>query len=331
MIKLSIVVPIYNVEEYLEECLNSIINQTIKDIEIILINDGSTDSSKDIANKFIEKDNRFVLINQKNKGLSATRNLGIRIAKGKYIYFIDSDDFIIENNNLKEMIDLLEKYNSDILVGRMVRVYKNKDNVLDGKYLELFNTDICTTKKYLKVGAKHNIAPCCMYMYSRNLLVDNNIRFKGGFLHEDEDFTPRVLLKTEKISIYNKGFYGYRQRENSITASFSEKNITDIINILLNLNQEYNNINDKNIKKTMKNRSAYKLKKIMYNYNYLKINKETKIMLIGSSYGIIGKLEALSIYINPKIYFYKEVIKTKIVLKLKMIARCRVIGKVITR
>ena len=321
MIKLSIIVPIYNVEQYLEECLNSIINQSIENIEVILINDGSTDLSKDIASKFVEKDKRFVLINQQNQGLSAARNTGIQMAKGKYIYFIDSDDFIIDNKNLKEMVDLLEKYNSDALVGRMVRVYDNKNKVLDSEYINLFNTDVCTKREYLKVSVNHNCAPCCMYMYKRSLLTDNNIKFKVGFLHEDEDFTPRVLLKTKKISIYNEGFYGYRQRENSITKTFSKKNIKDIISILLDLDQEYNNINEKMIRKIMKNRSVIKIKKIIYNYNYLDINKETKIMLIDSSSGLIGKLDALIIYINPKIYFYKEVLKNKISLDLKRIIK----------
>ena len=317
MKKLSIIIPIYNVEEYLEECLCSIINQNIKDIEVILINDGSTDSSKDIANKFVESDKRFKLINQENKGLSSARNTGIQIAKGEYIYFIDSDDFIIGNNSLKEMLDLIEKYDGDVVVGRMVRIYKNKSMKLDSKYIELFNNDLCTTEEYLKISASHNCAPCWMYIYKRSLLIDNKINFKVGFLHEDEDFTPRVLLKTKKICIYNKGFYGYRQREGSITKTFSERNIKDIISILLDLNQEYNNIDNKVIKKIMKNRSVNKIKNIIYNYHYLKINKETKKMLIESSKGVVGKLDALSIYINPKIYFYKEVLTQKIELKVK--------------
>lgn len=110
MVEISVVVPVYNVETYLEECLNSIINQTFSDIEIICINDGSTDSSLDILNDYSKKDDRIKIINQENKGLGATRNKGIDLAKGKYIFFIDSDDYI-ELNTFFELHNVCEKKN----------------------------------------------------------------------------------------------------------------------------------------------------------------------------------------------------------------------------
>ena len=104
--KVSIIIPVYNVEKYLKKCLDSVINQTLKDIEIICIDDGSTDSSYTILNEYAQKDNRFVILKQKNNGAGAARNKGIEIAKGEYLYFLDSDDFVD--------ITLLEKAHTKI-------------------------------------------------------------------------------------------------------------------------------------------------------------------------------------------------------------------------
>ena len=200
--------PIYNVEQYLEACLNSITNQSIKDIEVILVNDGSTDSSEKIANKFVKKDSRLKLINQDNKGLSAARNVGIEAANGEYIYFIDSDDYIIGNDSLKEMIELLEKNKSDIVVGKLIRIYEKKDASIECSFLDFFKDDVWSTEDYIKLCSRFNWVPVWLYIYRKSFIVENNIKFKEGFLHEDEDFTPKVILKSKRISIYKKAFYG---------------------------------------------------------------------------------------------------------------------------
>lgn len=310
MIKLSVIVPIYNVEKYLSECLQSIINQNIKDIEVIMVNDGSTDSSKFIAETFIEKDNRFILINQENKGLSAARNKGLSIAKGEYIFFIDSDDFIIDNN-LEKMINIIEQDNSDVIAGRMVRVFEKGKIILDSNYFDLYNKNLCTNKEYLLISNQYNWAPVWLYIFRRELLISNNIKFKEGFLHEDEDFTPRVLLRAKDISIYNKEFYGYRQREGSITKTFSERNIKDIFKILIDLDEEYKNIDDDELKVLMRRRSIRIIKKLIYNNNYIKISKEMRRFILKSSKGK-EKIDAVLIYLYPKLFFYKEVTKYKL-------------------
>ena len=117
MVKVSVVIPVYNVEGYLEECLDSVINQTLEDIEIICINDGSTDNSLEILEEYAKKDNRIKILNQENQGISATRNNGLKICKGKYICFLDSDDYL-ELNALMETYDISEKYSLDICSGK---------------------------------------------------------------------------------------------------------------------------------------------------------------------------------------------------------------------
>ena len=112
MVKISVIIPVYNVAGYLEECLNHIINQTFSDIEIICINDGSTDESPDILREFAKRDNRIQIINQKNRGLGATRNRGLELSKGDYVYFMDGDDYL-ELTALEELYELSEKYGLD--------------------------------------------------------------------------------------------------------------------------------------------------------------------------------------------------------------------------
>lgn len=118
MVKVSVVIPVYNVENYLEECLDSIINQTLKDIEIICINDGSTDASIDILEKYAKADSRIQIFNQNNSGLSAARNRGIELSKGEFVYFIDSDDYL-DLNALKELYDLSVKYGTDFIIFKL--------------------------------------------------------------------------------------------------------------------------------------------------------------------------------------------------------------------
>ncbi|MBR3628081.1 MAG: glycosyltransferase family 2 protein [Elusimicrobia bacterium] len=128
MPKISVIVPTYNVEKYLSQCLDSILNQTFKDFECICINDGSTDNSLSILQKYASKDNRIKIINQENKGLSGARNAALKIVTGKYITFVDSDDFV-SSDYLEKLINLAEKENSDIVYCRHKMYYS-----LDNKY-----------------------------------------------------------------------------------------------------------------------------------------------------------------------------------------------------
>ena len=126
MQKISVIVPVYNIEHYIEECIKSILNQTFKEFELLLVDDGSTDSSLNICRGYEKKDNRIKVIHKKNGGLSDARNVGIEKACGKYICFIDGDDFIA-NDTLENMYNLILKNNSQIAVCNMVRYYEDED------------------------------------------------------------------------------------------------------------------------------------------------------------------------------------------------------------
>ena len=197
---ISIVVPVYNKESYLENCLNSIINQSYKNLEILLINDGSTDSSLDILKKFKKKDNRIKIINKKNEGATKSRNLGIDIAQGKFITFIDADDYIDENY-IDEYVKFSDNY--DIVVGSYKRIKQGKI---------LYKRKLNETKwsKYINVSTMAKL-------YNRKFLLKNNLQFANLIIAEDVCFYISALKKTKKIKIIDSIGYNYIINPTSLT------------------------------------------------------------------------------------------------------------------
>ena len=249
MVKVSVIIPVYNVENYIQECIQSILNQTINEIEIIVIDDGSTDKSIDIIKKF--NDERINIITNKKLGVSCARNEGIKIAKGRYISFVDSDDYIINNNAFKDMYEIGEIDKSDIIVGNAIEYYSEDRQNIIRRDKELFVRKKMNRDDFLIKFRKSH----CMYvavwmnMYRSDLLKGNNITFKEGFLHEDEDFTPKAFLSAKYISIYPNNFYAYRKREGSIMTTKNVKRAYDLIDICLDLQDELNNIENIELKK----------------------------------------------------------------------------------
>ena len=135
---ISVIIPVYNVEEYLRECIDSVLNQTFSDFEVILVNDGSTDSSGEICDEYVEKDERVTVIHQKNGGLSVARNIGLSEANGKYVYFLDSDDYISENA-LATLLNIAENDSSDIVFFDAVSFTDTDDFTVHQNYIRILN------------------------------------------------------------------------------------------------------------------------------------------------------------------------------------------------
>ncbi len=213
MKKISVVVPVYNVEKYLETCLNSIINQSYKNLEIIVVNDGSTDNSLEICKKYQKLDNRIILIDQKNKGLSAARNVGILKATGDYIHFIDSDDFITLNY-YEKMLEALSDTDADIVVGGFYyEKYKESSIKYDSVYCYTGMEDkFIKSQLYFKRFVWR-------YLIKRSLLKDNNILFTEGRYFEDWDFTIHVTILANKIITAPGTEYFYRKNQDGIMLS----------------------------------------------------------------------------------------------------------------
>lgn len=203
MIKISVIIPIYNAERTLKKCLDSILNQSLKEIEIILINDGSKDKSDNICKEYLQKDKRVLYINKKNEGCSTTRNLGITIAKGKYLTFVDPDDYL-EKEMYRTMYDIAEKNNLDIIICGFKILdenYNYLEKVEPIRYLEKVN--------YFKIKNKSFNSPCNK-LYKKELLKNNNIYFpKNTHMGEDLVFNIKSFYFSEKIDVVKECYYNY--------------------------------------------------------------------------------------------------------------------------
>ena len=212
MPEVSVIVPVYNVEKYLEKCLNSLVNQTLENIEIIIVNDGTKDNSEEIIKKFIEKyPKKIVYLKKENGGLSDARNYGIPYAKGEYIAFLDSDDYV-EKDIYKEMYELAKKENSDMVECDFLWEYPNKvrediGQVYKGKKEMLEKVRVVAWNKLIR----------------KSILEKTQIQFPKGLRYEDVEFTYKLIPHLNKVSFLKKPYIHYIQRENSISNVQNER------------------------------------------------------------------------------------------------------------
>ena len=227
--KISVIVPVYNVEQYLERCVDSIINQTYKNLEIILVNDGSTDNSGQLCDELAKKDDRIRVIHKKNGGVSETRNLGSRESNGKYITFIDSDD-VVSVNMIEELYTNLLGNGADISIGNVIHNYNINNVVFDDS-----NNDILSwnneeaLKEFLK--AKITSFYPVAKLFKKNIILDLefNVDFK---LAEDAMFITEILLEKDVKVVYSfKDIYAYCHRSESATTSINRDTVFDTIKV----------------------------------------------------------------------------------------------------
>lgn len=218
-IKVSVIIPVYNVEKYLKQCLDSVINQTFKNIEIIIVNDCSPDNSSQIIKEYQQKDNRIVLIDLKqNVGLGFARNEGIKVAKGDYVTFIDSDDWVT-NDFVEVLYNTIEKYQYDVIAPDFYCYDNNTNKIYNSRQPECFyNINISTIKlkkKFLYFEETHYARK----IFKLDFLKKNNILFKINKM-EDTLFIWEIVLKTDKFMFIRPKLYYYRtNRENSILST----------------------------------------------------------------------------------------------------------------
>ncbi len=228
-VKVSLIIPVYNVEDYLEKCLDSVLTQTLKEIEIIIVNDGSTDGSLSICKKYTKKDKRVKLITQQNKGLGGARNTGIINADGDFIFLLDSDDYI-KNNTIEDTYNFAIKNNLDLVVFNYDKVDKNNKKLVSPKFGEGIFTKNEAFKKILSLKTSPQ---AWNKLYKRNLFTDNSILYPEKFLHEDLPVTYKLFWHANKIGYLNESYYFWLVRNGSITQNFTYKHINDIATALL--------------------------------------------------------------------------------------------------
>lgn len=229
IIKVSIVVPIYNVEKYLEKCLESILMQSLKEVEIICINDGSTDNSKKILESYKDKFLYLKVINQKNKGLSYSRNRGVKLSKGKYVYFLDSDDFLKNKNSLEFMYNIAEKNELDLLINDFENYYEGTEKIEKENLITLDKSGkIYKGIEILNYGLKNkkNFSISVNRLMKRRIIEKEKLYFIENIYYEDVEYNIRSLFFFEKVMYNPEVTMVYRRRSNSITtAKIGEKNI----------------------------------------------------------------------------------------------------------
>ena len=235
MPKVSVIVPIYNVEKYLEKCINSLLSQTLEDIQIILVNDGSKDNSGNIA-KECEKNNknRIIYVEKENGGLSDARNYGLKYATGDFIAFLDSDDYI-EKNAYEEMYNKAIEENADYVECDFIWEFPNKIRV-DKQYPYKNKKEMLS---FVRVVAWNKLI-------KRQLITDNNLEFPKGLRYEDVEFTYKLIPFINKFAYVDKPFIHYVQREGSI-ANVQNERTSEIFTVLDNVIEFYkkNNIYEK--------------------------------------------------------------------------------------
>lgn len=218
--KYSIIIPVYNVEEYLDRCLKSILNQTYSNYEVIIVNDGSPDNSDNIIKSYEKEDKRFKGYKKVNGGLSDARNYGLKYATGDYLIFIDADDYI-ENNYLEKVNDVLEK-NKDIDVLKFkIKLVDEGENLIRMEN-GLNKEGVTSFDELVKLEF---LEPAWSYVYKLSFWKENNFTYLKGMIHEDFGLTPEILMKANKIYYLNSYLYNYVQRNGSIMSSNNKEKL----------------------------------------------------------------------------------------------------------
>ena len=234
---ISIIIPVYNVENYLNDCINSVLNQSYQNFEIICIDDASTDSSSEILEYFVQKDSRIKLLkNETNRGLGPSRNIGLDVAKGKYILFLDSDDWY-SPDTLETLYIEAEKNNLDVLLFKSTVYYDDSqtlkvESYYDMSFMNKFDHKVFNHWELDKT--KLFFIPIAVWnkFYLKSFLDENNIRFPNkDYLHEDNPFSCKVMIRAKRISMLTDYFYNHRKRDGSLT-TLRDRRLFDNIEIV---------------------------------------------------------------------------------------------------
>lgn len=229
-LRISIVIPIYKVESYLHQCIDSVLNQTYRNIEVILVDDGSPDKSPAICDEYAQKDNRVVVIHKENGGLSDARNEGLKKATGDYMIFLDSDDYYKYDDFLEKIVEATDEGKKDAVFFQRTVFYEGSDRPNDNYPPFNLEWNRLDASSLLLELAKNDLmdASACMKATKRTILQNNELYFKKGIYSEDIEWFSRYIMFINSIALVDKPDYYYRKREGSITSRLTEKNVRDL-------------------------------------------------------------------------------------------------------
>lgn len=297
----SVIIPVYKVENYLDKCVQSIINQTYPDIEIILVDDGSPDRCGEMCDAYARQDSRIKVVHKENGGLSDARNTGIRAATGAYLMFVDSDDFIAEDTCGRLLPLAREGY--DVLIGDGMSMGASK------RLSHGYTAECVSGQAYLKLALRGGSMPMAawLYVYNRDFLLHNSLWFKNGILHEDEQFTPRVFLAAERVIETGVNFYRYQIREGSITTGKDyRKNGRDLYETCLELQAIYEKLEDTELKERLLDSLAVKYLSICQDGRLYRYGKEYihKAFVRANAHSRKTRAKAALFCVSPRLYWH---------------------------
>lgn len=301
--KISIIVPVYNVEHELSRCVDSILNQSYTNIEVILVDDGSTDRCPSICDAFVMKDRRVRVIHKPNGGLSSARNAGLREASGEWILYVDSDDYIL-NYSCERLIAVGAKYDCDIVSADAIREFNGgreymvHGSLADGKCYPSRDFIIKTVKPC------EWYAPAWLNLYKRSFLIENNLFFVEGLLHEDMEMQPRVFLAAKTVAYCAYPFYRYVDRASSImNASKVDERVTAMEWIYSNWKSKFEAIEDGELARALNGHLAKCYLHSCCEFGHvLTVAGITNVYLLNSSLNAKEFIKAIFFAIVPSIY-----------------------------
>lgn len=321
-ILVSAIIPVYNSEKYIKKCIDSLINQTLKNIEIILINDGSSDDSLRILRQYEKRDERIVVIDQKNNGPSSARNKGIDIAKGEYISFIDSDDWVDETM-FEEMYNSAKENNSDVVICDMKLVNKDEETYITGLNYPIRNLSERAMKEIIfkELLSNSQFNSMANKIFRTSIIKKNNIRLdKDIYYAEDWLFNVEFFRRSKKISYINKAFYYYRRGHESSSSSYNDDTFEKVGLWIYRMRKEYANELNMNQYLGVDELFNVIIHCIISEFKRGdltlkdKINRIKKIITTKESREVVNNIEKNKLSIKEKLLFYS--IKNNNVIKL---------------
>ena len=227
MVKVSVIIPVYNVEKYLRKCLDSVLGQTLEDIEVIAVDDGSKDSSGAILDEYAKKDARLIVIHQKNGGVSSARNTALDITKGEFVGFVDADDWV-DDNFYETLYNTAQEKQADVVKGNLYLAHEDGSLKVDD------------LNKKISVNQKQHIATnftyaFCTAIYKNSVIKENKIYYKNASRAEDVEWLFRVLCKTQKYAQCDDVYYYYNQNDNSTTHNVTLRQLNDLYEMTVSI------------------------------------------------------------------------------------------------
>lgn len=309
--KFSIIIPVYNVQDYIDKCLSSVENQTYGNYEVIIVNDGSKDGSQKIIDKFVSKDKRFISFIKTNGGLSDARNYGVKKANGDYILFLDSDDYF-ESRLLEKINAKIKKNNEPDLVKFSCQTVNSHGKVLH-KYISKPFCNELKLNAIKSIFTDEMIEPAWLYAYKRDFFIKNRFMYSKGKYHEDFGLTPFIIMKAEKIISIDYIGLNYVQRDGSIINCNDEqknrKKAFDFLELYLNevsiINQIKGLNEEKDIVKIFLTDSVVRKTNILSGQtkkDYVKLLKKNKIYKNIPQNSIKRFIKKICLFFNYKLY-----------------------------